>query len=162
MRDVASVLGDANAHSLEIVGYWSDVTDQVRVEAAVRRSEANFRTLIERAPVASFVHRVGQILYVNPAAVAMLGHQSATDIVGRSILEFVHPDDRDDVTKRIAALANGGAVPTGGARLVRADGSTLVMEVDSVLLDFDGEPANVVMGHDVTQRDETFARIAMA
>jgi signal transduction histidine kinase/CheY-like chemotaxis protein len=55
-----------------------------------------------------------------------------------------------------------GTAPFGGLRLVRADGSEIVLEGEAMLLDFDGVPSHVVMGHDVTERDAMFTRIATA
>jgi len=134
---------------------YRDITDKIR-------SETNFRALIERAPTAIFVHRDGTIRYINPAGVALLGYARADEIVGRPILDFVHPDDREVVRARQQQVASTGHAPPGSGRMMRADGTTFVLEGEALLLDFDGEPANVVMGHDVTARDELFARVAMA
>ncbi len=162
MRDVARVIRDDAGEPVEVVGYWIDVTDQVTAEASLRRSETSFRTLIERAPTATFVHRDGRYVYVNPAAVAMLGYRSADEIVGRSVLDFVHPDDRDATAKRMYALATTGGVPPGSRRMMRVDGSVIVLEGEAVRVDFDGQLCNVEMGHDVTERDSMFARMALA
>jgi PAS domain S-box-containing protein len=131
------------------VANYRDITDKVRSESALRRSESNFRTLIERAPVAMYVHQQGRIVYANAAAAAMLGVPEATALIGRSLLDFIHPDDRD-------------RVPEAGGRMVRADGTTFVLEGEAVRIDFDGLPCNLVMGHDVTARDTMLARMAAA
>jgi PAS domain S-box-containing protein len=161
MRDVGRVIRE-DPDKPEVVGYWIDVTDQVTAEASLRRSEASFRTLIERAQTATFVHRDGRYVYVNSAAIALLGHRSADAIVGHPVLDFIHPDDRDAIAKRILQLATTGGVAPGAVRMVRADGSVVVLEGEAVRVDFDGEPSIVVMGHDVTERDQMFARLALA
>jgi len=46
--------------------------------------------------------------------------------------------------------------------MMRADGSVIVFEGEGVCADFDGQPCNVVIGHDVTERDTMFARMALA
>ncbi|MEO8841232.1 MAG: PAS domain S-box protein [Kofleriaceae bacterium] len=144
------------------VANYRDITQRKLAEDALVESEANFRALIERSPTATFVHREGCYLYVNPAAVAMLGYHSADEIVGRSVLEFIHPDDREMVRARMAQTEQTGGTPPGAGRMLRADGAVLVIEAEGIRLDFDGKPSNVVMGHDVTQRHEVFARMAMA
>jgi PAS domain S-box-containing protein len=156
MRDAARMIRDADGKLVQVVGYFIDVTDQVRAEESLRRSEANFRILIERAPTATFVHRDGCFLYVNPAAVAMLGAEGPEAIVGKPVVDFVHPDDREAIHQ----LADTGSVPP--IRMLRADGSGFVLEGEAMRLDFDGEPSNVVMGVDATERRETFARMALA
>jgi PAS domain S-box-containing protein len=144
------------------VANYRDITARKVAENALVASEANFRTLIERSPTATFVHRAGTYLYVNPAAVAMLGYQSADQIIGRSVFEFIHPDDREMVRARMDQTTHSGGTPPGAGRMLRADGSVFVIEAEGIRLDFDGQPSNVVMGQDVTQRHEVFARMAMA
>jgi PAS domain S-box-containing protein len=151
MRDAWRVVRDASG-KVEIVGFWVDITDQVSAQDTVKRSEKKFRNLIERAPIATFVHAKGRFVYVNAAGVSMLGHGSADEIIGRPIIDYVHPHDRD--------LLQVG--PFRDIRIVRADGSIFVLEGTAMLSDFDGMPSHVVMGHDVTERDALFARIAMA
>src|SRR5262249_51091387 len=162
IRDAVRVIRDPSGTVTEVVGYWIDVTEQVRAEESVRRSEANFRTLIERAPTATFVHRDGRLVYVNPAAVAMLGLDSADKIVGRSVLDFIHPEDRESIRGRMDELAGTGRVSPGSGRMLRANGSVFVMEGEAMRLDFDGKPSHVVMGVDATERHEMFARMALA
>ena len=144
------------------VANYRDITARKLAEDALVTSEANFRALIERSPSATFVHRDGRHVYVNPAAVAMLGYQSADEIIGRSVLDFIHPDDREAIRARMAQTTQAGATPAGTGRMLRADGSVVVIEAEGIRLDFDGQPSNVVMGQDVTQRHEVFARMAMA
>jgi PAS domain S-box-containing protein len=147
---------------IDLVGYMIDVTDAVRAEETVRRSESNFRTLIDGAPIATFVHREGEFVYLNRAAVAMLGITDTDAIVGTSVFNYVHPDARDQLRVRMQTLGEQASAPFDGLKLVRVDGSTLVVEGEAMLLDYDGQPCHVVMCHDVTERDTVFARIAMA
>ena len=162
MRDVARIVNDEAGRPVEIVGYWIDVTDQARAQTSLRRSEANFRALIERSPLATFVHREGRYVYVNPAAVVLLGYERAEDIIGRPALDLTHPDDREHARKRMQQTVETGSTPRGEARMIRRDGSTMVLELEGIRLDFDGEPSNVVIARDVSERHEMFARMALA
>ena len=46
--------------------------------------------------------------------------------------------------------------------MIRRDGTIAFVEAEAVMLDFDGQPANVVIAHEVTERRELFARVATA
>jgi PAS domain S-box-containing protein len=141
---------------------FRDVTERRKNEEALRRSEANFRTLIERSPTAVFVHRQGKLVYVNPPMVAMLGYDSAEDLVGRSGLDLMSPEDRELARQAMERTATQGSSALRATRMMRRDGSIVHMESDGVHLDFDGHPSNVVFARDVTERREMFARIAVA
>jgi PAS domain S-box-containing protein len=144
------------------VSNFRDVTERRETQADLERSEANFRSLIERSPMATLVHREGRHVYVNPAAAALLGYDSPDEIIGRAVIDFIHPDDRDLVRARIKRTVDTGETPAGEARMVRRDGTMIVVEAEGLRLDFDGKPSNVVIGRDVTERRELLARMALA
>ncbi|HEU4616367.1 MAG TPA: PAS domain S-box protein, partial [Kofleriaceae bacterium] len=141
---------------------YRDITERKLAEESLQKSEKNFRTLMERAPIATFVHNNGRYVYVNPAAVAMLGHSREDEIIGRSLFEHVHPDARESLARRMDELSGTGSAAFTGLRLVRADGTELIFDGEAMLLDYDGVPSHVVMGQDVTERDALFTRIATA
>ena len=103
MRDTARIARDKDGNPIEVVGYWIDITEQVEAQESLRRSEANFRALIERSPTATYVQRDGMIVYANPAAVALFGYDTAADMVGLRLLELIHPDDHELIRRAHAA-----------------------------------------------------------
>jgi two-component system cell cycle sensor histidine kinase/response regulator CckA len=162
MLDAPRVVRDEDGKAKEVVGYWIDVTERVQAEHALRGSEANFRTVIERSPNAIFVHRGEKVVYANPATVTMLGYDDASELAGHDLLSLVHPDDRDMIRQRIAVTLRDGSASVIEGRMIRRDGRVIVVEAQAVLLDFDGEASSVVLARDGTERHEMFARIAVA
>ena len=162
LQGAARLVRDEDGRPTETIGYWIDVTEQIRAEEALRRSEANFRILIERSPTAVFVHRGGKIVYVNPPMVAMLGYERADDLIGRVALDLMNPEDRALARQAIERTRLDGQSAMKAARMQRRDGSNVYFESDGVHLNFDGHPSNVVFARDVTERREMFARIAVA
>jgi PAS domain S-box-containing protein len=144
------------------VSNFRDVTERHEASERLRRSEANFRTLIERLPTATFVHRGGAYVYVNPAAASMLGWDRPSDLIGRSQMEFIPPEDQAVVFQAIGQTVTTGASAMVEARMMRRDGSMITVEGKAVLLDFDGEPTHVVLANDVTERRALFTRMAVA
>ncbi|WP_239147406.1 ATP-binding protein [Paractinoplanes tereljensis] len=63
----------------------------------------------------------GYFLRVNPAWEHTLGHSTA-DLLGRPILSFVHPDDRERSAEAAARLSDGSSVAGFDNRFVAADG----------------------------------------
>ncbi len=144
------------------IANFRDVTERVESSERLRRSESNFRTLIERLPTATLVHRGGTFVYVNPAAVAMLGWDRPEDLIGRSSLEFVVAEDQQLLRNSMIETVKTGASATVEVRMVRRDGKIVVIEGKAVLLDYDGEPTHVVLANDITERRALFTRMAVA
>jgi len=122
---------------------------QVRI---VARSEASFRALIVQSPDCVLVHRDDKVVYANPRAVELLGFASERDLVGRALRGLV--DDAFDP----AALSDVSAAATE-IRMRGANGATPVLEVTSLKVDFDGQPAVIAVGRDVTARRALEARL---
>jgi two-component system cell cycle sensor histidine kinase/response regulator CckA len=70
-----------------------DITDRKNAEDAVRRSEADLRSLVEGAPYG--IYRVtldGRILMANPAIVKMLGYESQSELLELDIATDIYRD----------------------------------------------------------------------
>lgn len=114
--------------------------------------QADFRSLAETLSSLIALIRGDQIIYVNPAACAMLGRPREW-FLGRNFWEVVHPEDRE------AAIARGRARSAGikqprrlVERLLHADGSTVWMDYTIDVLLVEGKPTTLCTANDVTQR----------
>jgi len=75
-------------------GIAQDVTSQKESENALVNSEQKFRLLAENSEDIISVHAAdGTIWYLSPSVTNVLGYE-VDEVIGRSILEYVHPDDR--------------------------------------------------------------------
>ena len=138
-----------------------DISEQRAARERLARSEARFRTVTEHLPIAVAVIRDGRILYVNRAGWRLVGATRAEDTVGRSPLDFAHPDERDVAAGRLAA-AEEGPVASPERRLVRLDGKELNVRIITLPIEYDGKRSLMSIFEDVTeqQRIETQLRRA--
>jgi diguanylate cyclase (GGDEF)-like protein/PAS domain S-box-containing protein len=96
----------------------------------------------------------GLLVDVNPAFVAMIG-RTADDLYGGSMLDLIHPDDRDAAQEAFAELLTRRRMMRHETRLVRTDGSVVPVQVTSSWVDGtpDGDPPHVVaIVEDITDR----------
>ncbi len=126
-----------------------------RGEAALRETEERYRRLVELSPDAIVVHRGGVVTFANGRAVRMLRARNAADVVGRSVLQFVHEDSRPSVLDRLQRLREGREVPPLEEKLVRLDGSVVEVEVTAAPFAVEGEAAAQVVIRDITDRKAT-------
>ncbi len=129
-----------------------EIARREEVEAVLRESEERYRSLVELSPVAIVVHIEGRIAYVNPAGVRMLGMDSPDALIGRPIMEFVHPGDRKAVQERVTRVVRGEPAPVSEEKLVTPKGDVLYAEIAAAPVTYRGEAAVLVVVHDITER----------
>ena len=70
-----------------------DILERSHAKEALRRSEEQFRLLIENASdIIMVLDRQGVICYGSPSVATVLGY-SPTDLIGENAFAFMHPDD---------------------------------------------------------------------
>ena len=121
-------------------------------EAALRRNEERFRTLIERgSDVITIIDAGGLIRYESPSVERLVGYR-AEALVGQQAASHVHPDDLPVLRE---ALTRAGADPTPpvACRVARRDGSWCDVEIVLTnLLDHPAIGGIVVNWRDVSER----------
>jgi PAS domain S-box-containing protein len=165
-----SPLFDAEGRPRWVVATFLQLDFVRRTEAALRRTEANFRELIERAPDAAVVCRAdGAPVYANPSAIALFGREidpSASGLDGdvRTVFEHVPEAFRDGLRQQVAAALDGGeadAVPFE-LQIAREPNETIVLELRAIRLVFDGEPGVLLSARDVSELRRGQASLAVA
>jgi two-component system, cell cycle sensor histidine kinase and response regulator CckA len=137
----------------QVLGFFQDVTEFRRAAEQVRASERRFRTLVEHASEAIFVHVDRRFAYLNQAAVRLFGAQTAEELIGRSMLERVAPEAADRVMERTrSTLEASVSVPLFEHDYIRLDGSRLTAEVTAAPIVYEGQPAAVVFVRETSER----------
>ena len=118
----------------------------------LRASEERYRSLVEWSPEAIAVHRDGIVIYVNPVAVRMFGAKSADDLLGKPMLDRVHPDFRPLVLTRLKHITAGSDTPMALLKYLKVDGTAIDVEVQSTSIVYGGALAVHVAIRDITER----------
>jgi PAS domain S-box-containing protein len=122
-------------------------------EKSLSESEERLHTLVSWAPVAMAVHAQGKLLFVNPAAVQLLGANSPSELVGRPIVDFFHPDYHSiAITRAKASGVVGAESPAVEERLLKLDGTAFDAQVQAIGILYNGAPASQVAMYDITER----------
>lgn len=135
-----------------VVVFHQNAVENERLNMELRDSEARYRQLVDLSPIGVAVFESDTILFVNPAMIDLMGGAEAADLVGKSVMERIHPDSRPLVAQRIKLIADGHSVPTLEEKFLRLDGGTIHVEVTSTPIHFAGRTAIQSLVTDITQR----------
>jgi len=130
-----------------------DAADRRQTEESLRQSEARYHQLFDLSPDAIVIHRKDKIILANAAALKLLGAATMDDLLGKPILDFVHPDFRDRVVDRTRRLiADGEPIPTLEEKFLRLDGMSIDVEVATEPIHDQNGLASLTIFRDITKR----------
>ncbi len=138
----------------EWVGVHTDVTEERLAEAELFDSREQLGTIVAQAAVGIVqADLTGRYLLVNERKCELLGRTRA-ELVGRRMVEFIHPDDRETHLNVLLRLARAGQPETNERRYVRPDGSLVwVSSHFSLVRERPGRAAYlIVVVQDITAR----------
>ncbi|TET17177.1 MAG: PAS domain S-box protein [Dehalococcoidia bacterium] len=150
----ASAIKDAQGNPRTLVAVIRDITKRKRREEALQASEQHFRALVDNSLDGSAILNGDlTILYESPSAERILGYKPE-ELVGKGTLEFLHPDDAQNVSKTLDVLfKHPGQAVIMGVRFLHKDGSWRVIEgVVNNLLHDPMVNGIVVNYRDITER----------
>ena len=119
----------------------------------LNESQEHYKTVVDNSPDAIIIHCEGKLVFASPSTLELLGASSYEDIIGKTIYEFVHPEDHELAKKRLSEGLNSDiTLPTAEIRYIKIDGSVINVEAVSKQTTFNGKPALQTIVHDITAR----------
>jgi PAS domain S-box-containing protein len=156
------LLDDRGKCSL-LVGAGLDVTERARSREALRRSDERFGSLVEALPESVLVQCRGRLVYVNSAAVKLLGWNDPSQLVGGEMASNIHPDHRAQVEARVEeALRTREPVPATELRMLARDGTAIDVEMVSLAVQYDGADCTMGIARDLRGRKSMEAQLQLA
>jgi len=106
------------------------------------------KQFLEASRDAVFIIFDEKIEYVNDRAVKLLGFSEASEIIGKWSCEFISQDD-----KNVQYRPAGKSTPFRyELKFRRKDGTTVDVENQISIIEYDGKPSSLVFSRDITER----------
>ena len=152
VSDSFAPLRNAKGEIVGVIGMVNDVSDRRKVEEDLRGSEARFRTLVEQAADAFFVHgRDGRFLDVNRRACESLGY-GREELLNMGVSDIEEGLDLEQVQRAWDDLETNRHLTLRG-RQKRKDGSTFPVEVRLGSYLQNGERLYLGLARDISERE---------
>ncbi|MCF8083006.1 MAG: PAS domain S-box protein [Deltaproteobacteria bacterium] len=156
------LLTDDNGHITGIRTAIQDITERKQAEKALRESEERYRLLFENATVAIFIVQDETLKFVNPKTEKMIGY-TPKELTKSPFVEFIHPEDREMVRERyLRRLKGENPISTYPFRVLHKSGEELTVELNAVLIDWEGKPATLNFLRDITEQKRIEAQLQQA
>nr|WP_268890154.1 PAS domain S-box protein [Gloeocapsopsis dulcis] len=168
-QEALEILGRQVVTQLKLRRNIAELEEALRqrqeTEQALRASEEQYRSLLDLSSETIAVHIEGKLEYINAAGARLLGAVTPEQLIGKQLLDFVHPDSRAAVAARQNQVQVNQAVAINQEKLIRLNGQTIDIEITEVPIIHLGKPATQVMIRDITtlkQMKEAMLRATVA
>ncbi len=129
-----------------------DITDRIRVEEDLRRSENRYRRFVDNVPDALFVHdETGKIIDVNEQAAVSLGY-SREELLHVNILDIEINYSNAGIRELIRQVFQKKRAMTFRGTQRRKDGETFPVEAKVNVIEEGEEPLFVTVVRDISDR----------
>nr|MBN2278725.1 PAS domain S-box protein [candidate division Zixibacteria bacterium] len=136
------------------LGTAYDITPWKKAETALRRSEEEYRLLVENASDAIIVAQDNILKYFNRRLMEITGY-SKLELTDRPLADLIHPDDRAMVIDRHQRRLAGDKIEESYFfRSVHKNGQIHWIENKAVIIEWAGRPASLNFLSDITDRKQ--------
>lgn len=151
---------DDTGKLIGIIGISQDITERKQTEDALKESLQKYSLLNETSPDSIVIHSLTEILHVNKSGLELIGATTTDEVMGKSAIDFIHPDDRAAGLDNMKKLFNREVSKVlMEQRFVRLDGRVIDVEVIGVPVEDNKEPKIQLIARDITGRKQAEARI---
>lgn len=117
---------------------------------------AKYELLVETSPEAIIIHQDGKFIFINSAGLRLFGADSSEAVIGKNVIDFVHPDYRTIVLERIKkSISEKTSVPFIEEKFINLNGDIITAEAAAASFILNGRPAMQVYLRDITERKKT-------
>ncbi len=144
---------DSKGEVSHIQGVMIDITEQHQAKQALLESELKYKDLIDTTDTGCLiVDPNGCVEDANFEYVRMSGHDRLEDILGRSVLEWTAPDERDRNQEAMQTCLSDGRVRNFVVNYLTSDGLLTPVEVNANTIETENGVRLIAMCRDIHER----------
>ena len=160
VHGMGKIIYSEQNESLHLIGSIQDITEKKIIEDSLRESEEKYRSLVENSPDAVVIYIEGKIVFVNEEGIRMIAAKSKNEIIGKPVLEFIHPDSIESVIQRmIDVVKDSNASDIVEEKFIDLHGTPIDVEIKAIPTNYEHKEAVQVIIHDITERKRTQEKI---
>lgn len=154
-RALLEGLGRTATISIENVMLYNETQTKSK---RIVESERKYRTLVESSPYLILITQNDRVTYVNKMCFDVLMF-TPQEFYSFSLYDIVTPPYREMLRENLRRKLNGEDVPTYEITLLDRGGNEVILEVNTVLTEYNGSPAVQLIARDLTHSKKTDAEV---
>ncbi|HTT57157.1 MAG TPA: PAS domain S-box protein [Opitutaceae bacterium] len=133
------------------VAFITDITERKRAEQVLTENEVKLRALFEGSGYAMGLAKEAIHIMVNPAYAELFGYANPAELVGKSLLEDIAPEERPRLREFVRLRTQRASAPQSyETRGLRRDGTVFDMAVRVSTYEVGGEVHTIGILRDIT------------
>jgi len=133
-------------------GHLEEIAERVRLEDELRKSEEKYRQLVENANEMIIVAQDGVLKFFNHKLVELSGY-TKEELSFMPFSQLIHPEDQGIVVENhLKRLRNENLPEIYDFRTIDKHGNLKWVEINSVTIDWQGQPATLNFLSDISER----------
>ncbi len=139
-----------------------DITERKKVEEELLASEVRFRAMVEGAPDPIFIQTDLMFSFLNKPALKLFGANSESELLGKPVIDRIHPDFHQSTKERIKQLNENqqSVAQLAELKFVTLQGDEVWVETSGEPIFYQGKHGGLVFVRDVSERKQTELRLA--
>jgi two-component system cell cycle sensor histidine kinase/response regulator CckA len=157
-----SFLYDENGDPAFLIGATRDISERKKAQEALRKSEEQYRLLVENANDAIFIVQDEVIKFPNPKTIELTGY-SEKELERIKPEQLIHAQDIDNVLLKHKKRLKGNKTPSSYSfRMVNKAGKLLWVQQNAALINWDDKPAVLVFLRNITSQKKLETQLQQA
>ncbi len=160
IRDHAVPIFDESGNTVvRIFGVAEDITENKKIEEAIKQNEEHWEKLAESTTTAIFVYQGEYFVYVN-RAFEIITEYSKEELSKVKFYELVHPEFRDLIKERGLRRQKGEFVPQNYQfKILTKSGKEKWIDFTGILINWFGKPAGLGTAYDITSHKNAIGEL---
>lgn len=155
INEICNTDFDKSGNPIRFYGIIQDITRYKLSEEKFKQKEERYKTLIDTLPIGIGIYQNKKMVFVNPAAVRILGATEAHELIEKPIIKMTTPEFINTFRQKMDKVALGETVPSFEEKLFRIDGSVFDAEIIATRINYEGNTAVQIIINDITERKST-------
>ncbi len=128
---------------------FSDITEQKTIVQDLLKSKQAYKVIIENAHEAIFILQEDKVKFCNSRLLEMVNY-SMDELIKTPIQEYIHPRDQKSASEKIKKAFKEKSTKPISFRIIDNNGNIRWIEIKSILIDWDNQPALLAFATDIT------------